>query len=178
MQKTVVALLVLLALAAVNSVQLIRVSRSNATVERSVRQLIARIEEHEATTQEDPKLRARLWDAAAAGASRADARAECPPGCLAFSGQANPKDSRDATKPRASEAEKATPRPEAVRAFEEGTKLIDQGLARGAWTRENVFQMKRWINDMESKDREEIIRRLIASVNEGKLRPPPGGLLF
>jgi hypothetical protein len=178
LQKTVVALLVLLALVVANFVQLFRVSRSNAAVERSIRQLTARIEEREVAAQEYPKLRERLLDAAAAGASRADARAECPPGCLALNGPADPRDSRDAKTPRASEAEKAPPRPEAVKAFEEGTRLIDQGLARGAWTRENVYQMKRWMSDMDNKDREEIIRRLIGSVNAGKLRPPPGGLLF
>jgi hypothetical protein len=177
-QKNVVIFLLLFALVVANVVQVITGNRLRVAIERDVHRLSMLVEAREAAAGEYQNLRERLGGAYPAQPSPAESRLGCPPGCVASNEVAPSGEPRDRAKPAGTEDEKPAPRPEAVKAVAEGRKLVDQGLARGAWTSDDVYQLKRWMSDMESKDREEIMRRLIGSVNDGKLRPPPNGMLF
>jgi hypothetical protein len=62
------------------------------------------------------------------------------------------------------------PTPEQIKAFDAATGVLNQALTRRTWTAQDVQQIRPLMIDMDPDNRQEIMRRVVRSVNEGKLQ--------
>jgi hypothetical protein len=77
---------------------------------------------------------------------------------------------RAGTEPAALAEPEPGPTPEQVKAFDTATEMIDRALSRKTWSAEDVEQIRPIMIQLDPSSREEIMLRVVRSLNEGKLQ--------
>jgi hypothetical protein len=67
---------------------------------------------------------------------------------------------------------------EQVKSYDHARALVEDGVARGAWTEEDRAQLRGMIGALPSEERIEIVRQLIVAVNDKQVRFDGHGPLF
>lgn len=68
------------------------------------------------------------------------------------------------------EHEREAPSDEAVEAYDASHKLIEAGMSRGVWTRDDVMALRPQISMLDDDLRGELLIRLMDAVNDGKMK--------
>jgi hypothetical protein len=179
MRRDLILFLLCIGLVMANVVLLTRETRSNAALRHELRRVLAAVEQRNCpetgrgisiTGQDSEVLRAearRAFSSVCADAEKSHARAPADAGGPMTQDHA------------ALHLQDGAPRPEALKASEEGNKLVDQALVRRKWTAEDALNLRQWLHQMAPPARRDIISRLIRSTNEGKIQlTDPRGHFF
>ncbi len=70
------------------------------------------------------------------------------------------------------------PPPEALAARQQGLQVIEEASRSGPWTTENAHALRELLVEMSDGQRQEVMRRLIVLLNEGKLKSHAEGPIF